>query len=178
LGFAGYYRNIVKNYGKIASPLTSILKNNAFNWTPTTNHAFQALKVAMCTSLVLALPDFNKTFVVECDASRKGIGVFLMKYGRPLDFTNKQLAILHAVDIWCPYLMGQHFQIKYDHQNLKYFLKQRISSLEQQKWVTKLFGYDYEFIYKKGKENVVVDSISKKYEEDRSLFSLSFIVID
>jgi hypothetical protein len=44
------------------------------------------------------------------------------------------------------------------------------------KWVTKLFGYDYEIIYKKGKENVVVDAISRKYEEDGSLFSFSFIV--
>jgi hypothetical protein len=65
-------------------------------------------------------------------------------------------AILHAVDLWCPYLLGKCFQIKTDHQSLKYFLEQRPSSLEQQKWVTKLFGYDYEIIYKKGKDNVVV----------------------
>jgi hypothetical protein len=44
--------------------------------------------------------------------------------------------------------------------------------------VTKLFGYDYEIVCKKGKENVVVDSLSMKYEEEGSLFSLSFIVID
>jgi hypothetical protein len=44
--------------------------------------------------------------------------------------------------------------------------------------VTKLFGYDCEIIYKKGKENVVVDALSRKYEEDGSLFSLSFIVPD
>jgi hypothetical protein len=54
------------------------------------------------------------------------------------------------------YLLGKRFQIKTDHQSLKYFLEQRISSPEQQKWVTKLFGYDYEIIYKKGKDNVVV----------------------
>ena len=56
------------------------------------------------------------------------------------------------------------------------FLEQRISSLEQQKWVTNLFGYDYEIIYKKVKENVVVDALSKKYEEEGSVFSLSVIV--
>jgi hypothetical protein len=74
--------------------------------------------------------------------------------------------------------LGQHFQIKTDHQSLKYFLEQRISSSEQQKWVTKLFGYDYVIIYKKGKENVVAYALSHKYEEDRSIFSLSFIVPD
>jgi hypothetical protein len=57
-------------------------------------------------------------------------------------------------------------------------LEQCLSSLEQQKWVTKLFGYDYEIIYKKVKYNVVVDALSKKYEDDGSLFSLSFIVPD
>jgi hypothetical protein len=61
--------------------------------------------------------------------------------------------------------LGQHFQINIDDHSLKYFLKQRISSTEQQKWVTKLFGYDYEIIYKKGKENVLVESVSMKYEE-------------
>jgi hypothetical protein len=44
--------------------------------------------------------------------------------------------------------------------------------------VTKLFGYDYDIIYKKGKENVVVDALSQKYEEQGSLLSLSFIVPD
>jgi hypothetical protein len=47
-----------------------------------------------------------------------------------------------------------------------------------QKWVSKLFGYDYEIIYKKGKDNVVADTLSQKYEEEGSLFSLSFIVPD
>ena len=88
------------------------------------------------------------------------------------------LVILHVVDLWCPYLLGKCFQIKTDHQNLKYFMEQRISSLEQQKWVTKLFGYDYEIIYKKGKYNVVVYALSRKYEDEDSLFSLSFIIPD
>jgi hypothetical protein len=110
-----------------------------------------------------------------------------------LAFTNKQLsernlgkpiyekemsAILHVVDLWRTYLLGQRFQIKTENQSLKYFLEQRISSPEQQKWVTKIFGYDYEIIYKKGKDNVVVDALSQKYEEEGSLFSLSFIVPD
>jgi hypothetical protein len=57
-------------------------------------------------------------------------------------------------------------------------MEQRPSSQEKQKWVTKLFGYGYEIIYKKDKENVVVDALSRKYEDEGSLFSLSFIVLD
>jgi hypothetical protein len=88
------------------------------------------------------------------------------------------LVILHAVDIWRPYLLVRRFQIKIDHQSLNHFLQQHPSSSEQQKWVTKLFGYDYEIIYKKGKDNVVVDALSRKYEDEVSIFSLSFIVPD
>jgi hypothetical protein len=81
------------------------------------------------------------------------------------------LVILHAVELWRPYLLGQRFQIKTDHQSLKYFLEQRISSQEQQKWVTKLFGYDYEIIYKKGKDNVMVDALSRNMKT-KDLFFL------
>jgi hypothetical protein len=143
--------------------------------------------MAMCTTPVLALHDFTKTFVLECDASGKGIGVVLMQEGRPLAFTSKQLSernlgksiyekemlvILHVVDLWRPYLLGKCFQIKTDHQSLKYFLEQHLSSPEKQKWVTKLFGYDCEIIYKKGKDNVVADALSRKYEDEGSIFPL------
>jgi hypothetical protein len=175
LGLTGYYRKFVKNYGKIPAPLTALLNNNSFTWTPVVAQDFQTLKMVMCTTLVLALPDFTKTSVLECDSSGKGIGVVLMQEGRPLSFTNKQLsernlgksiyekemlAIMHVVDLWRPYLLGKCFQIKTGHQSLKYFMEQHISSPEQKKWVTKLFGYDYEIIYKKGKDNVVVDALS------------------
>ena len=79
------------------------------------------------------------------------------------------LAILHAVEKWRPYLMGQHFKVKIDHDSLKYFLEQRLSSEEKQKWVTKMLGYDFEIVYKKGKENIVADALSRKDEKDEAL---------
>jgi hypothetical protein len=75
-------------------------------------------------------------------------------------YEKEMLAIMHAIDLWHPYLLGQRLQIKTNHQSLKYFLEKRISSQEQQKWVTKIVGYDYEILYKKDKDNVVVDALS------------------
>jgi hypothetical protein len=127
----------------------------------------------------LTTPDFTKTFIVECDALGNGIGVVLMKEGRPMDFKSRPLKgkdlhksiyekemmeILHALKKWCPYLIGRHFKVKKDHDSLKYFLEQRLSSEEQQKWVTNILGYDFGIIYKKGKKNVVADALSRKDE--------------
>jgi hypothetical protein len=124
LGLTGYYHNFVKNYGEIATPLTALLKNNSFTWTPAVDQSFHALKVTMCTTPVLELPDFTKSFVLECDDSGKGIGGVLMQDGQPLAFTKKKLsdkhlvqsiyekemlAMLHDVDLWRPYILGQLF---------------------------------------------------------------------
>jgi hypothetical protein len=86
------------------------------------------------------------------------------------------MAILHALKKWHPYLIGRHFKVKTDHDSLKYFLEQRLSSEEQQKWVTKILGYDFEIIYKKGKQNVVEDAISRK-DEDVEAFLCAISII-
>jgi hypothetical protein len=91
LGLTGHYCKFVRNYGKMVAPLTTLLKNNFFGWTPT-DQSFQALEESMCTNFVLSLLDFTKTFVLECDASRRGIEAILMQDGRPLAFTKKQFS--------------------------------------------------------------------------------------
>jgi hypothetical protein len=89
------------------------------------------------------------------------------------------MAILHALKKWRAYLIGRHFKVKTNHDSLKYFLEQRLSSEEQQKWVTKILGYDFEIVYKKGKQNVVVDAVSRKDEDvEAFLYAISIIQPD
>ena len=72
--------------------------------------------------------------------------------------------------------MGRQFKVKTDHDSLKHFLEQRLSSEEQQKWVTKMLGYDFEIIYKKRKKNDVADALSRN-DEDVEEFLCSIYII-
>ncbi|XP_070669135.1 uncharacterized protein [Malus domestica] len=130
----------------------------------------------MSSPQVLALPNFNQPFVLECDASDNGIGAVMQQNLRLIAFTSQALgpknqalstyereliAIVHAVKKWHNYLQGKHFIIKTDHNSLKYFLSQRANTHFQQKWVSKLLGFDYEIQYRSGVENTVADALSK-----------------
>ena len=72
--------------------------------------------------------------------------------------------------------MGRHFKVKMDRDSLKYFLEQRTSLEEQKKWVTNMLGYDFEIIYKKGKQNVVANALSRKDEDLEELFCAISII--
>jgi hypothetical protein len=141
----------------------------------------------------LSAPYFSKTFVLECDASGDGLGVVLMQDNHPITFESQKfkprektkstydkemLAIMHALVKWKQYLLGMKFLVKTDHNSLKYFLTQKNLSSEQQKWVRKIQVFDFDILYKKGKENLVVDGLSRKLDNDATLCAISIIILE
>ncbi|WVZ52299.1 hypothetical protein U9M48_003373 [Paspalum notatum var. saurae] len=92
LGLAGYYRRFIKDFSKIAKPMTSLTKKNAkFVWGPKCEDGFRELKKLLTTAPVLAQPDVTKPFDVYCDASGRGLGRVLMQEGRVIAYAFRQL---------------------------------------------------------------------------------------
>ena len=176
LGLAGYYRRFVQNFGTIARPLTLLTKKDAFEWSAEALTAFTELKSALCNALVLALPLFDKPFVVKTDACTQGIGAVLMQEGHPLAYISRRLkgkqlnlsiyekellVVVFVVQKWRHYLLSNHFIIKTDQRSLKYLFEQRLNTPIQQQWLPKLLEFDYEIQYRQGKENVAADALSR-----------------
>ena len=78
LGFANFYRRFIRNYSRVAEPLTSLTSvNRPFTWTTETESAFQRLKDLFTSAPILTQPDPTHQFVVEVDASNIGVGAVL-----------------------------------------------------------------------------------------------------
>jgi hypothetical protein len=74
IGLAGYYCQFIKDFSKIAKPMTKLLeKNKAFKWTNECQASFEELKKRLTSSPVLVLPDLIKKFDIYCDASHQGL---------------------------------------------------------------------------------------------------------
>ena len=87
LGLVGYYRKFIKNFTKIAKPLTLLTCQQVkFNWTPTHHEAFLHLKESITQAPVLHYPDPNKRYIVYTDASYDACGVQLSKEHNGTEF--------------------------------------------------------------------------------------------
>ena len=177
-GLAGFYRRFVKDFSTIAAPLNDLTKKGVpFVWGTAQDIAFDTLKRLLTSAPLLALPDFSKQFEVECDASGIGIGGVLMQEGRPIAYFSEKLtgarlnysiydkelyALVRVLEVWQHYLWPKEFIIHSDHEALKYLKAQSNLHRRLAKWVEFIESFPYIINYKKGKENVVVDALSRK----------------
>ncbi|KAE8778879.1 putative polyprotein [Hordeum vulgare] len=127
------------------------------------------------------MPDFDMPFMVDYDASGIGFGAVLHQGEGPLAFFSRPFAARHhklvayereliglvqAVRHWRPYLWGRSFRVRTDHHSLKLLLDQRLSTVPQHQWISKLFGFDFTVEYRPGRLNTVADALSRRDTED------------
>jgi len=86
------------------------------------------------------------------------------------------MALVLAIQHWRPYLVGRRFTVYTDQKSLRHLLEQRITTQNQQNWLAKLLGYEFDIIYKPGVTNRAVDALSQVFEEkEGNTVELSFI---
>jgi hypothetical protein len=192
LAYTNFYRRFVKGYSGIAIPLTELTKKNvAFKWEERQEQAFEGLKQVILKEPILAIPDPEKQFEVETDASDYAIGGQLGQRddkGRlhPIAFFSKKLngpelnyqihdkelmAIIEAFKEWKPHLSGTTHQVQVytDHKNLTYFATTKELNKRQTRWAEFLSEFNYRIIYRKGSENGRADALSRRpdHEEEK-----------
>ncbi|CAI7889274.1 unnamed protein product [Closterium sp. NIES-53] len=171
----------LKNYAKIATPLTNLLKKNTpFKWEDVHQQAMEQLKTALTSAPVLILPDPEKDYVIEADASDQAVGAVLMqdqgKRLQPIAYLSKKLhgaelnypihdkealAIITAFKTWRCYLEGRKTTVYTDHCSLKYLKTQPTLSIRQVRWIDFLeTHFDYDIVYKPGHKNKA-DALSR-----------------
>jgi hypothetical protein len=136
------------------------------------------LKDKLTHAPLLQLLNFGKTTELECDASGVGIGAVLIQdgtliayfieklHGHILNYStyDKELyALVHSLEMWRHYLWPKEFVIHSDHESLKYLHSQNNHNRRHAKWVELIESFPYVIKHKKGKDDVIVDYLSRRY---------------
>ena len=194
VGLVGHYRRFIKGFAKIAAPLYELISNN--NKDKKSEHvdlsleareAFDRLKAACLQAPILAFPDFNKPFLLETDASGRGLGAVLSQKQadgqyHPIAYasrvmneteqryhSNKQefLTLKWVVteqfhEYLSPYGKNRNeFVVLTDNNLLTYIFSSANLDAAGQRWVVHLASYNFSLEYQKGKDNTVADILSQ-----------------
>jgi hypothetical protein len=108
LGLASFHHKFIKNFVKIGTPLTNLLKKSSgtYEWDETCNEAFETLKGILVKVLVLKLLDFDKDFEIHSNAFDFAMGGILVQDGRLVAFESKKLSeterrwLTHEKEMW------------------------------------------------------------------------------
>lgn len=177
LGLANFYRRFVKNYAKIARPLSDVTRQDNYKWESEQAESFEALKQAMTTAPVLAHPKSSEKFVLSTDASKYAVGASLVQNGHPVAFLSHRLtdvetrwttgdqellAFIIALKEWSVYLRGRNFVFYTDHEPIRYLQTKPKLNGRQARWLDLLQEYDFDVKHIPGVKNIVPDSLSRR----------------
>ena len=200
MGHAGFYRRFVKDFSKIARPLSSLLEQNRpYIFYEECLKAFETLKAALVSAPILIAPDWSQPFELMCDASDYAMGAALVQRRdrmlHPIAYASKTfnaaqanytttekelLAVLFAVEKFRAYLLGSKVIIHTDHSAIRYLMTKKDAKPRLIRWVLLLQEFDAEIVDRKGTENNVVDHLSRleNMEHDRKQLHVNASFLD
>ncbi|MEN9524269.1 MAG: hypothetical protein RL536_338 [Candidatus Parcubacteria bacterium] len=187
LGFANFYRRFIKDYSKIAKPLTTLTRKTVpYVWTKEADEAFQTLKEKFVNPPVMRFFDPKLETFLETDASDYALGGIVSQKDpttgltHPVSFHSRSLldaecnydthdkellAIVDSLKFNRPMLLSvPSFTILCDHMNLAYFTKKNNLSQRQFRWAVFLADYRFTLIHRAGKLNGNADALSRRTE--------------
>jgi hypothetical protein len=192
LGFAGYYRHFVKDFSRIAKPISNLQSpQNPFVWTPECAAAFEEIKRALLAIPTLAHFDPELPVILETDASDGVIAGVLSQthsdgknypvafYSHVLtgselnwEIHDKELfAIVYAFTKWRAELASTRIpiQVYSDHRALEYFMTTKVLNARQVRWAEYLAPFDFRIQYTPGKSNARADILSRREQDMANL---------
>lgn len=190
LGFANFYRRFIKDYSKLAAPLTKLTSTSIpFVWTPDAARALEDLKQRFVSAPILLQPDPTRQFIVEVDASEIGVGAVLSQRSiedqklhpcaffsrrlspaeRNYDVGNRELlGVKLALEEWRHWLEGaeQPFIVWTDHKNLSYVRQAKRLNSRQARWALFFGRFNFTLTYRPGSRNLKPDALSRLFTEE------------
>nr|GFA86760.1 reverse transcriptase domain-containing protein [Tanacetum cinerariifolium] len=178
---AGFYRRFIKDFSKIARPMTRLLEKDApFIFSPECVNAFRTLKIKLCEAPILIAPNWDMPFELMCNASNFAIGAVLGqrqdKHFRPIHYASKtmteaeskyittkkeMLVVVYAFEKFWSYLILNKSIVYTDHSALKYLFQKKDSKARLLRWVLLLQEFTFKVIDTKGAENPAADHLSR-----------------
>jgi len=184
LWLGSYYRCFVKNFAKLAEPLSNLTKKQLgkFKWTPEAQKAFDALKEALCTVPILAFPQPGVPCILDTDASDVAVGAVLcqMVHGikRPIAFFSRVmgksqraycatrrglLAVVMALEHFRHYLLGTKVIFCTDHTSLKWLNSFKTPEGILVRWLETMQEFDLQIEHRPGRQHSNVDGMSRPF---------------
>jgi len=189
LGFANFYRRLIRDYTQVARPLMELTKKEKgkeWAWNTEAETAFRELKQRFTTAPILAHFNPMRPVLIETDASDFALGAILSQQdeeGRlhPVAFHSRKfqpaeinyeiynkelLAVVDAFKHWRRYCQGATHQIQVfsDHHNLEYFTTTKILNRRQARWAQELVSIDFKIFYRPGTQNSKPNALSRRSE--------------
>ena len=182
LGATGYYRRFIKDYAKIAKPLTRLtLKNTPFEWTTEAHDAFLRLRRELTQAPILGYPDPKLPYLLDTDASDTAAGAVLSQLQhsveRPVAYYSKTfsaeeknycvtqkelLAVLRACQNFRPYLYGRPFLLRTDHESLRWMTRLKEPRGQLARWLEELQEFQMDIQHRKGVSHGNADALSRR----------------